>query len=166
MVNYAGTTVRYAGPVSVSEPFRSRLERFEQVVADVGQEIYGRPPRRIRHFGAFSCRSSRNRSYRVSEHALGNAIDVVGFDFGAATKLQPLNPDLPRQLRGPFQVLVARHWQPAESPTARTHARFLRVLTDRLLERGDVFRSMIGPSHRDHSDHFHFDVSPWRYVDL
>jgi hypothetical protein len=23
---------------------------------------------------------------------------------------------------------------------------------------------MIGPSRSDHSDHFHFDMSPWRYV--
>jgi hypothetical protein len=165
LVNYSGTAVRYYGPVRVREPFRERLTRFEEVVAEVALEIYGRPPRRIRHFGAFSCRMSRNRSRRLSEHALGNAIDIVGFDFGPASKSEPLQADLPRQLKSQFQVRVARHWN-AENGVNATHARFLRQLAERLVERRDIFRILIGPSHRGHGDHLHFDMSPWRYVHL
>jgi len=102
----------------------------------------------------------------VSEHALGNAIDVLGFDFGPATKTEPLPAELPKTLRGPFEVRVRRHWQATTTPTAEVHARFLRELTERLADRRDVFRSMFGPGHRGHADHFHFDMSPWRYVDL
>ncbi|HEX6276731.1 MAG TPA: extensin family protein [Polyangiaceae bacterium] len=166
LVEYRGTTVRYAGSVVVSSVFRERLERFETVLDEVARETYGRAPRRLRHLGAYVCRRSRTRSHMVSEHALGNAIDVLGFDFGPASKTDTLPPDLPKHLRGPFEVRVAKHWDRTSTSTAALHARFLRTLTDRLTERRDIFRSMFGPGHRGHADHFHFDVSPWRYVNL
>jgi hypothetical protein len=166
MVQYAGTAVRYHVPVKVSPPFQERLARFEELLGEVATEFYGRAPRRISHLGAFSCRLSRNRSQRLSEHALGNAIDIVGFDFGPASKEEPLAPELPRQLRGPFQVRVSRHWSATGTGIAAVHGRFLRQFTERLVDRSDIFRIAIGPSHRGHHDHFHFDVSPWRYVDL
>ncbi|HEY3496923.1 MAG TPA: extensin family protein, partial [Polyangiaceae bacterium] len=165
LVSYPGTTIRYQGAVLVRPAFKERLARFESVVAEAAREIYGREPRRLRHYGAFSCRSTRNRSRLLSEHALGNALDVVGFDFGPATKATPLSPGLPPALKQSFQVRVARHWA-AEAGTSATHARFLRLVTERLRERDDIFRSMFGPGHGGHDDHLHLDVSPWRYVDL
>jgi hypothetical protein len=166
LVNYSGTSLRYAGSVRVNSAFKVRLERFELVVADVAREVYGRPPKRVRHYGAYSCRRSRYRTHRISEHALGNAIDIVGFDFGPVSKQEPALADLPRSLRGAFQVRVAKHWQESKSPVSRVHTRFLRELSARLAERQDIFRILIGPSHRGHSDHFHFDMSPWRFVNL
>jgi hypothetical protein len=166
LIDYAGTTIRYQGAVTISEAFRSRLELFEQVAAEVAAEIYGRAPRRIRHYGAFSCRTSRNRSERLSEHALGNALDVVGFDFGPATKAQIAEHRIPRALQGSMQVRVAKHWGREHNATALQHARFLRELTERLIDRGDVFRGFVGPGHPGHDDHLHFDMSPWRYVRL
>ena len=165
LVRHGGTHLRYQSSVQVDPAFRERLVRFEQLVMEVAAEVYGRAPTRLHHFGAYSCRSSRRRAYRVSEHALGNAIDVTGFDFARATQHQPLSEGLPPELRRPFQIRVARHWSlPAASPSASAHARFLRELAARLSDRSDVFRVMIGPSRSDHSDHFHFDMSPWHYV--
>jgi hypothetical protein len=165
LVSHRGELLPYHGAVQVDPAFRERLVRFEQVVLELAAEVYGRPPARLRHLGAYVCRSTRNRSYRMSEHALGNAIDIAGFDFGRAKKGQPLALGVPSELRGPFQIRVARHWRPrAETPVAALHARFLRELADRLSDRSDIFRGMIGPSRSDHSDHFHFDMSPWRYV--
>ncbi|MEO8183488.1 MAG: extensin family protein [Deltaproteobacteria bacterium] len=167
LVRYAGSDIRYQGGVFVHPEFRERLARFESLVAEVGREIYGRAPTRLRHAGAFNCRSTRQRSYRISEHALGNAIDILGFDFGPAKRRAPLPAGLAKALRRSFQVRVARHWHEAASdPVATLHATFLRTLAARLEERGDVFRVMIGPSHRDHADHFHFDMSPWHYVNF
>jgi hypothetical protein len=165
LVRHAGTYLRYKGSVQVDRAFRERLVRFERVVSDLALEMYGRPPLRIQHFGAFSCRSSRKRSQRLSEHALGNAIDISGFDFSRASAQQPLPADAPNGLRRPFQIRVARHWN-ADSDDAMTqrHRRFLHELASRLSARSDVFRGMIGPSQSDHTDHFHFDMSPWRYV--
>jgi hypothetical protein len=167
MVSYRGKRLRYAGSLLVSEPFLERLERFEVLAAEVGREVYGREPRLIRHYGAYSCRSTRNRRHVVSEHALGNALDLVGFDFGAAKKAELLPVGVPRSLRAPFQVSVARHWEGrARGEAGAVHARFLERLTTRLRERPDIFRSMFGPGHGGHDDHLHLDVSPWRYVDL
>jgi hypothetical protein len=101
----------------------------------------------------------------VSEHALGNALDVLGFDFTAATDEQPLAEGLPRRLEYAFQVRVVRHWS-ASAGVGAVHARFLAQLTQRLAQRKDIFRSMFGPGHGGHDDHLHLDVSPWRYVDL
>ncbi len=165
MVSYRGSRLRYSGALTISEPFRERLERFEHVVAEVSLEVYGREPSRIRHYGAYSCRSTRNRSWIVSEHALGNALDVVGFDFGSAGKQQPLADGLPSTLKHPFQVRVARHWGKTEGNSA-IHARFLTLLTERLEARDDIFRCMFGPGHGGHDDHLHLDVAPYRYVDL
>jgi hypothetical protein len=163
--SYRGNRVRYAGSVLVNPAFRERLERFEVVVAEVAREVYGREPTRLRHYGAFSCRPTRNRARLVSEHALGNALDVVGFDFGPATRTSPLNEGLPAELQRSFQVRVARHWSATKGAGA-VHARFFALLTDRLRDRSDIFRSMFGPGHGGHDDHLHLDVSPWRYVDL
>jgi hypothetical protein len=168
MIQYRGTTLRYAGALVIDPAFQERLQRFEKVAAETAREIYGREPKLIRHYGAFSCRPTRNRKHRVSEHALGNAFDLVGFDFGPATKAAPLVEGLPKQLRWPFQVRVARHWRPSatNNAAAELHARFLATLTDRLRARDDIFRSMFGPGHGGHDDHLHLDAAPWRYVDL
>jgi hypothetical protein len=165
LVTHRGKLLPYQGEVQVDPAFVERLVRFEQVVLEVAADVYGRAPARLRHFGAYSCRSARNRSARLSEHALGNAIDVVGFDFARARKTEPLHEGLPRELRGAFQVRVARHWKArGTNPSAAVHQRFLRELAERLGDRSDVFRGMIGPSRSDHTDHFHLDMGPWRYV--
>jgi hypothetical protein len=165
LVVHRGELLPYQGSVQVNPAFRERLVRFEALVVDVAREVYGRSPLRLRHVGGYSCRPTRNRTARLSEHALGNAIDVIGFDFGRAKPRETLAEGLPSVLRGPFQVRIERHWSAAgDSPVAGAHERFLRELAARLSDRSDVFRGMIGPSRSDHSDHFHFDMSPWRYV--
>lgn len=168
MVSYRGTTLRYAGSLLIAPAFAERLQRFERVVADAAREVYGREPRLIRHYGAFSCRSTRSRKHRISEHALGNALDLVGFDFGPASKAQPLPDGVPKQLRGAFQVRIARHFREprAGDAAAALHAQFLTTLTARLRERDDIFRCMFGPGHGGHDDHLHLDAAPFRYIDL
>jgi hypothetical protein len=88
---------------------------------------------------------------RLSEHALGNAIDISGFRFEALDGAPA------------FEVRVDLHWR-ASGDEAR-HSRFLHALTETLLERG-VFRTLLGPAHPDHADHFHFDMAPHPYVNL
>ncbi len=165
IVAYRGTTLRYSGAVFVNPAFAARLARFETVVADVALEVYGRAPSRIRHYGAYNCRAVRTIHQLLSEHALGNAIDVLGFDFGPAGKTAPLLAGLPKPLKYPFEVRVLRHWGKTQG-LAAIHARFLATLTARLVERPDIFRSMFGPGHGGHDDHLHLDVSPWRWIDL
>lgn len=163
MISYSGQRLNFAVPVQVRPEFVDRLLRFEQLVDELAQEIYGRTPTRVRHLGAFSCRTSRFRSRRISEHALGNAIDIAGFDFAPAPK--EVRTALSPQLRHHLRVRVETHWNAREGGVNGTHRRFLRRLAQRLVEEG-VFRVALGPSHRGHANHFHFDMSPWRYVNL
>lgn len=167
LVRYSGETLKYAGGgVTITTAFEARLQRFESIVIETATEVYGRAPNRVRHLGAFACRTSRNRPTRLSEHALGNALDVTGFDFPASTKDGPLPPDLPQALSRAFRVSVAKHWDATGSQTAELHATFLRRMIKELTGRSDVFRGLVGPGQPGHADHFHFDMAPWHYTRL
>jgi hypothetical protein len=167
---FDGDAVRFSPAVRVVAPFAERLRRFETTVIDVAQRHYGRPPRAIVNDGAYLCRPVRHRSYRLSEHALGNAIDVVGFDFDPVER-KP-RPDagldagtdagvaLPPELRGKFRVRIEKHWRAQTGQAAMLHARFLEDLTRELGDR-EIFRSVLGPSHPTHRTHFHLDMAPW-----
>ncbi len=159
LVAHRGETVRFRSTVRVHPEFKTRLLALERIAHDVGVEVYGRAPRRIRHAGTFNCRLVRGRRRRISEHALGNAIDIKAFEFGPLRRAARADApeDLPRRLTRGFVVTVARHWEDDGA-----HGRFLRALTDRLWEER-VFRGMIGPSHPRHENHLHFEMGPWRF---
>jgi hypothetical protein len=161
-VSYAGVRVPYGRPVRVADAFVARLEQLDVVAAEVGIAHYGRAPTKLRHFGALACRRVRGSHSRLSEHALGNAIDIAGFGFA---KLKPgeLAPaTLPVELRKPFEVSIEKHWDGGVSPAEALHQRFLRALVERVQE-DDVFRGVIGPGREGHANHLHFDQSPWGY---
>jgi hypothetical protein len=163
LVTYRGDVVRLARPARIHPAFEERLERFERLVADTAIAIYGRAPRRIDHAGTFACRSVRGRDGRLSEHALGNAIDVSGFRFGPASRAEraSMPAELPSRLRRGFSVSVSRHWE-AEGAIGDVHERFLQSLADALREQ-PIFRGMIGPRHPRHRNHLHLDAGPYRY---
>jgi hypothetical protein len=60
-------------------------------------------------------------------------------------------------------VRLGRHWQ-AQRGTEAVHARFLETLARRLVDRGDIFRVLLGPAFPGHQRHFHFDMAPYRLV--
>lgn len=161
LVHYAGDVVRYGSPVRVNAEFRDRLRLFEAVVRDAAVTVYGRSPRRIVHLGTFNCRRIRTWPTYLSEHGLGNAIDVAGFDFAPL----PRGTKLPVDLRRGFRVRLDPDWRGKEGAGA-VHARFLREVAARLVERPDIFRVMLGPAYPGHHNHFHLDCAPWRIVDI
>jgi hypothetical protein len=163
LLSYFGTELHFGGVAVVNPAFRQRLQRFEQTVNDVALATYGRRPLLIRHRGAFACRSRRGQPALLSEHALGNAIDVSGFDFGPATGADSAPLGTPPLA---FSVSVAHHWQNEQGDESQRHARFLRSVVARLLARGDVFRGIITPADASHTDHFHFDMAPRNHVRL
>ncbi len=163
LVTHRGTHLRYrGGGIRVHEAFVPRLERFEALARDIAVEVYGREPRRIRHKGTYSCRRSRGRSSRISEHALGNALDLKGFEFGPLPRGETLPEGLHRRLRWRFAVTVSDHWSPRRERD-EIHAEFLHRLTDALATRPEIFRGIVGPPRPRHHDHLHLDVAPWRY---
>lgn len=156
LVEYAGDVVPYHKPVRVSPFFRERLVYFEELVARVAIRHYKRPPKAIRHFGAFVCRRVDHRKETMSEHGLGNALDVGGFIFEA-------DPAVSGPLGQGFSVMLKAHWDGGDE-VSDVHARFLRELAREIALRPDIFRGMIGPHAAGHDDHFHLDMAPWRYM--
>ena len=162
-VRYPGDVIAYHSPVVVNPHFRERLRRFEVVVRDVALEVYGRAPRKIRHVGTYNCRRIAAWPTFLSEHGLANGIDVAGFDFGPVPRAS--RAATPKNLRRAFSVRLIRHWHGGKGAAA-VHGRFLRLLAQRLIARPDIFRVLLGPAYPGHKDHFHFDCSPWRLVEV
>ena len=163
LLRFRGDSLQFLPSVRVVEPFRERLLEFERVVREVSQRVYSRPPSAILVAASYGCRSVRGRQLRLSEHALGNAIDIAGFRFSPVAKAK--SAGVPPALAAGFDVRVAQHWRGRGSALGRQHSRFLHELTAALVQR-DTFRTLLGPAHRDHADHFHFDMAPQHYVDL
>ena len=160
LVVYRGTRLRYDHPARVHPAFAERLRLFEQVVADVGREQFGRAPVSMQHAGTYSCRRIGGYPTLISEHGIGNGIDVVAFSFPRLPRRQAAN--LPASLRGPFRVSLADFQAQPSTPRAR----FLDTLARRLIGRHDIFRVLLGPAYPGHKGHFHFDVAPYRVVSI
>lgn len=64
-----------------------------------------------------------------------------------------------------FEVRVLRDWGKRVGHAA-VHARFLRNVVLRLLQRDDVFRVLLGPGYPGHANHFHFDMATFRLVQI
>jgi hypothetical protein len=160
LVVYRGTKLLYRKPARVHPAFAERLRRFEDVVVEVAREQFGRAPLALTHAGTYSCRRIARYPTLLSEHGLGNGIDVVGFSFPRLPRGQ--RSDLPPELRRPFEVTLADWQRPARTPRAR----FLDALARRLVARHDIFNVMLGPAYPGHRGHFHFDVAPYRVVSI
>lgn len=163
LVHYRGDKIRYVRRARVHSAFVPRLGRFEALVTEMAIEHYGRPPRRLRHRGAFNCRIARGRQARISEHAFGNALDLQGFEFPALRRGEEAPDEMPRRMRRAFSLTVLEHWTPRRARDGY-HAQFLHRLTDALRVRPDIFRGIVGPPRPRHHDHLHLDASPWRYA--
>lgn len=146
LVTYRGVGIPYSAPAQVHPSFTARLERFEGIASEVGVEVYGRAPTTLHHGGAYSCRTMP--SGRYSEHAFGNALDLEGFSFAAADG------------RPALRIHVREAWRNDGSADAK---RFFARLLERLEERDDVFRAIVGPPAETHEDHLHLDMGPWAY---
>jgi hypothetical protein len=157
LTTFTGQSVPFLPAARVAAPFRARLAEFERVVLDLSRVFYGRAPSAILVASSFDCRSVSGKNQRLSEHALGNAIDITGFRFAADGTASAG--------AAAFEVRVDRHWKATGDAEREQHARFLDALTQALLAR-DVFRTLLGPAHPDHADHFHFDMAPHYYIDL
>jgi len=165
MTRYKGDIVRYHKPVKIFVGFKERLQKFEEVVKQTSIEFYGRAPKKIRHIGTYNCRRIGGYPTYISEHGLGNGIDIAGFDFGRLPRGVELPEGAPKRLKRGFKVRLLKHWKGRNAVT-KHHSRFLRTLAVRLIEREDIFRVLLGPAYPGHKDHFHLDVSPWRIVEI
>jgi hypothetical protein len=117
----------------------ARLDSFErEAVQPAAQRYFGRPVARLHHFGAYTCRGRNDGNGRLSQHALGNAIDIGSFELGDGTRVTVETDWRGRGPRRDFLHDVAK----------RACAYFNVVLTP--------------ASDALHRNHFHLDVGPYR----
>ena len=132
-------------PALMSCPLAATLWDFETKVVrpaarrDLGRDVVG-----MSNLGAYACRDERSNDHpeRLSQHALGQAIDISGFT-----------------LAGGESVTMLRDW---EGDGAK--ARFLHDVA-----RGACryFSVVIAPDHNVfHRDHMHVDIGPYRLCGL
>ena len=163
LVNYRGSLLRYQKPMRIHPAFQAQLAAFEGLVSEVALAHYGRLPQRIVHLGTYNCRVMRRYPSWVSEHALGNAIDIAGFDFAPLPRRSPGFDKLAPKLRGALRIRIDQHWN--ASGAQQAHADFLHALARKIAERPDIFHVLLGPGFPGHHNHFHLDHAPYRVVD-
>ncbi|MFP4597593.1 MAG: extensin family protein [Persicimonas sp.] len=154
LVEYTGEVIPYNQPIEVNEDFRERLKRFEELVSELATKVYGRPPSRVVHAGGHTCKTVGARGEKLSEHAFGHAIDVLGFEFDDISE----GDEQVARTAKKFSVRLADHWD-AEEGFGAKHSLFLHLLADALKERGP-FSTMLGPAYKGHDKMFHFDFGP------
>ena len=133
------SAIAWNRPAEMSCSLATRFDSFErEVVQQAAQRHFGRSVVLIRHYGAYQCRSESSGRARLSQHALGNAIDVGGFELADGTRIDVEGDWLARGPRRDFLHDVAK----------RACAYFDVVLTP--------------SSDALHRNHFHFDVGPYR----
>jgi hypothetical protein len=165
LVTYRGEHLRHDRVARVHPAFVAHLRAFEALVTETARAHYGRAPSTLLSLGTHNCRRMRRYPDWVSEHALGNAIDVAGFGFDKLGRAELLPEDLPRALRGRFTVRLDAHWTATRGLGAR-HAAFLHDLARRVMARPALFRVVLGPAWPGHHNHFHLDMAPYRMVEV
>ena len=157
VIDYRGDVIRYQTPVKIAAPFADKLRAFERSVSELARKHYGRAPDRLLHFGARACRSVRGNGRRLSEHALGNALDLTGFQWLKA------RPNVVTSYPHAFTVTIDRHWLArSQHHDDERHRAFLHELVERIRSQNS-FRGVIGPGREGHADHLHLDQAPWSY---
>ena len=134
----SATTIAWSRPSIVSCGFALTLDDFARdAIQPLARAQLGRSVRLIRHFGTYACRSTRGG--RESLHAVGEAIDIAGFELEDGTVIS-VEQDWHRPgARSAFLHAIAR----------AACARFSQVLTP--------------DSDRDHFNHIHLDSGPYRH---
>lgn len=137
-VSLRASTAALNQPVRLGCSLALALNEFELRVAQpAAQRRFGQPVVRLHHLGGYSCRGRSGNAGRLSEHALGRAIDIAAFELADGTIIR-----------------VEQDWRGGGAKT-----RFLREVA-----RGacGVFSVVLGPDYdAAHRDHLHFDIGPW-----
>ena len=139
-ITLSAMTAALNQPATLGCPLAVRFDDFERdILQPMAIRYFGQPVKRIHHYGAYACRNQvGGNAERLSEHALGRAIDVAAFELVDGTVIR-----------------VKQDWN-----GIGRRARFLRNVAR---EACDLFHVVLTPNHdRAHHDHLHFDTGPWR----
>lgn len=148
LIDRAGDPIPWRPSLRIHPAFEPAVQALERAIVETAITTYNVAPVRILSASSYRCTNIRTIPGRVSEHALGNAIDVRGIVLVDGT-----------------EVTVEDHWNATGDD--EIHARFWRALAQRVIDRA-IFRGVIGPPTEDHHDHLHFDLgrSHFHAIDL
>jgi hypothetical protein len=134
--------IRYDSPPLLTCGMALALARFEHVIQEEAQRLFGQPVVRIAQMGTYSCRKMV-RFRMVSEHSYANAIDLEKFVL-ADRKV----------------VTVEAHYGSFAAGTAES--RFLQTIARRAFE-DRIFSVALGPPwDKLHRNHLHLDLARYR----
>jgi hypothetical protein len=137
-VRVAAATISFSRPTVAACAFVVAFDKFErEIVRPLAKREFGRDLKTVVHFGAYSCRGTRDG--RESEHAKGLAIDLAGFELTDGTVIS-----------------VKQDWGERGKKSD-----FLRAVATRACR---YFSEVLDPdSDRDHIDHIHLDLGRYKY---
>ncbi len=161
--------LQYRPPIRVSCAFARALPAVERVLQETATELLGERIEVARTMGSYGCRTiqSTRSPGRLSEHAVGNAIDVGEWwtrrvmnphptPLPAARGEGGLNPHptpLPAARgEGGLKAVVVRDFRGAGPEGA-----FLRALAERLRASGTLERLLDPDYDSAHRNHFHLE---------
>jgi hypothetical protein len=140
IVTKGPTGITYSGPLMIDCSLALTLPSVEKVIQEEAARHLGQPITRITTLGTYSCRSVRGWKDRISQHALGDAMDMAAFT--------------PKKGQA---ASVMRDYQVGVDEPTTPRGKFLRAIYGRLWSEGGVTR-VLGPEwDAAHRDHFHLD---------
>lgn len=137
-VRVKGLEARFDKPATMRCELALRLDEFEvNVVQAAAEQHFHRRVVEIYHYGAYACRNIAG-THRLSAHARGEAIDIAGFE-----------------LDGGLKIMIKEHWRGAGE-----RSRFLHDVARGACR---MFNVVLTPdADRDHLDHIHLDLGPYK----
>jgi hypothetical protein len=138
-IRATGLSIRWNQPATMSCELGDVLMRFESDVVEADAiKILGQPVVSERNLGAYSCRAEAGSRHRLSQHALGRAIDLAGWTLADGSRVDVEKDWTDRGPRGRFLHAVAQG-------ACRYFSVVLTPATNKL-----------------HQDHLHLDIGPDR----
>ena len=134
-----GLSIRWNQPATMACQLGDALMHFEaEIVEPDAIKILGKPVVAERNFGAYSCRAEASSRHRLSQHALGRAIDLAGWTLADGTRID-----------------VEKDWTD-DGPRGR----FLHAIA---MGACRYFSVVLTPATNGlHRDHLHLDIGPDR----
>jgi hypothetical protein len=142
-VKLKGLAIPLNRPLLLACPTAVSLADFEaQVVIPAAQATLGHAVSTVTSAGSYDCRAQRgDHPERLSEHALGKAIDITGFTMADGTR-----------------ITVLQNWSGKDAK-----AEFLHQVASGACK---MFSVVLTPkSNRLHRDHLHLDNGPYKKCD-
>ena len=134
--------IRYDNPPLLTCGMALALARFERVIQEEAERVFGLRVMRIRQMGTYACRKMV-RFRMLSEHSYANAIDLEKFVL------------MDRRI-----ISVKEHYGGA--PAVTPESRFLQTIAHRAYDDG-IFSVALGPPwDKLHSNHLHLDLARYR----